>query len=104
MTFPNFKKELHIYTDASDYQLGAVIMQENKPLAFYSCKFNKAQKCYTKGEQELLSIVEMLKEFKNILFGQKLIMHTDHKNILYRNLSNDQLTRWQLFLEEYAPT
>ena len=83
LTFPNFEKEFHIYTDASDYQLGAVIMQENKPLAFYSCKFNKGQKHYTTGEQELLSIVETLKESKNILFGQKLIVHTDHKNKLY---------------------
>ena len=83
LTFPDFKKEFHIYTDASDYQLGAVIMQQNKPLAFYSCKFNKAQKRYTTGEQELLSIVETLKEFKKILFRQKLIVHTDHKNILY---------------------
>ena len=104
LTFPDFEKEFHIYTDASDYQLGAVIMQENKPLAFYSRKFNKAQKRYTTGEQELLSIVETLKEFKNILFGQKLIVHTDHKNILYGNLSNDRITRWRLFLEEYAPT
>ena len=61
-------------------------MQENKPIAFYSRKFNKAQRRYTTGEQELLSIVETLKEFKNILFGQKLIVHTDHKNILYGNL------------------
>ena len=89
--------------DASDYQLGAVIIHENKPIAFYSCKFNKAQKCYTTGEQEVLSIVETLKEFKNILFGPKLIVHMDHKNILYGNLSNNQITRWQLFLEEYAP-
>ena len=36
LSFPDFKKEFHIYTDASDYQLGGVIMQENKPLAFYS--------------------------------------------------------------------
>ena len=41
LTFPNFNKTFHIYTDASDYQLGAVIMQENKPIAFYSRKFNK---------------------------------------------------------------
>ena len=66
LTFPDFNKEFHIYTDASDYQLGAVIMQEDKPIAFYSRKMNKAQRNYTTGEQELLSIVETLKEFRNI--------------------------------------
>ena len=103
LTFPDFNKEFHIYTDASDYQLDAIIMQDEKPIAFYSRKFNKAQRRYTTGEQELLSIVETLKEFKNILFGQKLVVHTDHKNILYGNLSNDRITCWRLFLEEYSP-
>jgi len=103
LAFPDFSKAFHIYTDASDYQLGAVIMQEGKPLAFYSRKMSDAQRGYTTGEQELLSIVETLKEFRNILLGQKLIVHTDHKNILYHNLSSDRITRWRHILEEYGP-
>jgi hypothetical protein len=31
LTFPNFNEPFHIYTDASKYQLGAVILQNNKP-------------------------------------------------------------------------
>ena len=58
LAFPQFDKPFHIYTDASDYQLGSVITQDGKPLAFYSRKMNKAQQNYTTGEQELLSIVE----------------------------------------------
>jgi hypothetical protein len=103
LTFPDFTKKFHIYTDASKYQLGAVIVQDDKPIAFYSRKMSKTQQRYTTGEQELLSIVETLKEFKNILLGQQLVVHTDHKNILYGNLSNDRITRWRLLLEEYGP-
>jgi hypothetical protein len=61
LAFPDFEKEFHVYTDASNKQLGAVIVQEGKPLAFYSRKLNSAQTCYTTGEQELLSIVETIK-------------------------------------------
>jgi transposase InsO family protein len=103
LTFPNFNEPFHIYTDASKYQLGAVIMQNEKPIAFYSRKLNTAQKRYTTGEQELLSIVETLKEFRNILLGQQIIIHTDHRNILYKKLSSDRIIRWRLLLEEYGP-
>ncbi len=42
-------------------------MQNDRPPAFYSRKLNSAQKWYTIGKQELLSIVETLKEFKNTI-------------------------------------
>jgi hypothetical protein len=34
LTFPDFSKPFHIYTDASDKQLGDVIIQDEKPIAF----------------------------------------------------------------------
>jgi hypothetical protein len=78
-------------------------MQEGKPLAFYSRKLNSARTRYTTGEQEELSLVETIKEFRDILLGQQVIVHTDHLNILYGKLSNDRITRWILLLEEYRP-
>jgi hypothetical protein len=51
LTFPDFSKALYIYTYASDKQLGAVITQDEKPIALYSRKLNSAQQRYTTGEQ-----------------------------------------------------
>jgi hypothetical protein len=76
LNFPDFCKPFHIYTDASDKQLGAVITQDEKPIEVYNRKLNSPQQRYTTGEQELLSIVETLCEFCNILLGYKIIVHT----------------------------
>jgi RNase H-like domain found in reverse transcriptase len=67
LAYPNFKKPFDILMDASHTQLGDVVSQGNKPIAFYSRKPNPAQTRNTATERELLSTVETLKEFCNIL-------------------------------------
>ena len=103
LTFPDFSKEFEIHTDASKLQLGACISQDGKPVAFYSRKLNHAQTRYTTTERELLSIVETLKEFRNILLGQKIKVHTDHENLTYKTFNSDRVMRWRLYIEEYSP-
>jgi hypothetical protein len=92
-----------IHTDASHTQLGAVISQDNRPIAFYSRKLNPAQTRYTTTERELLAIVETLKEFRNILLGQTIKVYTDHKNLTYKQFNTERVMRWRLILEEYGP-
>ena len=103
LRYPNFSKEFEIHTDASQTQLGAVISQDGKPIAFYSRKLTDCQTRYTTTERELLAIVETLKEFRNILLGQKLVIHTDHKNLTCANFNTDRVIRWRLIIEEYGP-
>jgi len=58
------------------------------------------QQRYRVTEIELLAIVETLKEFKGMLWGQKLMVFTDHKNLIQDALG---LTSDRLLLEEYGP-
>ena len=100
LNYPNWTKPFTIHTDASDYQLGAVISQDNKPIAFFSRRLSKAQKNYTTTEKELLSIVECLKQSRGILFGYPINIFSDHKNLVYES---QRVMWWRLILEEFGP-
>jgi hypothetical protein len=103
LAYPDFNQKFVIHTDASHYQLGAVISQNGKPIAFYSRKLKPEQTRYTTTERELLSIVETLKEYRNILLGHQIEVHTDHKNLTYKQFNTERVIRWRLILEEFGP-
>ncbi len=65
--------------NSSKGQLGSVITQAGRPLAFYSRKLNPAQQRSTTTERELLLLVETLKEFCKILLGQQVVAHYPFK-------------------------
>ena len=93
LAYPDFTKKFTIYTDTSNFQLGAVIMQEGQPLAFYS--LTAAQINYTTSEKEMLSIVETLREFRNILLGYKIETFETTES------SSQRLQRWRCLVQEF---
>jgi hypothetical protein len=85
LAYPDYSKTFEVYTDASSTQLGSVITQSNRLLAFFSRKLLETQQKYSVTKIELLAIVETLKEFKAMLWGQKLVVYTDHQNLIERH-------------------
>jgi hypothetical protein len=100
--YPNHNKPFHIFTDASDYQLGACITQEGKPVAYYSKKLNSAQMNYATIVKEILCIIATLCKFRSMLLGAELHVHTDHKNILSIGDSSQQCLCWISYVDEYG--
>jgi hypothetical protein len=82
LVYPDHSKVFEIYTDASSKQLGAVITQDNRPIAFFSQKLSNMQRKYSITKIKLLAIVNTLKEFKGMLWGQNKKVFTDHANLI----------------------
>jgi hypothetical protein len=102
MTHADHNKPHKIETDASDCQLGGQISQMHfdpeqgkeveRDVAFCTRKLNSAQKNCAAVEKELLSIVEILKEFCSTLFGADIEMYTDHMNLTCKLSQHDKLS------------
>ncbi len=102
MAYLDYSKVFEIYTDASSKQLGAVITQDNRPIAFFSRKLSKTQCKYSVTKIELLAMVKTLKEFKGMLWGQNIKVFTDHTNLMRDapGLTSDRVYQWRILLEE----
>eukprot|EP00804_Cyclotella_cryptica_P029204 CCRYP_005352-RA/>CCRYP_005352-RA protein AED:0.38 eAED:0.49 QI:0/0/0/1/0/0/3/0/92 len=83
LAYPDYSQVFEIYTDSSKFQLGT----ETE---------SNATKYGTK--QELLVIVETLKEFKGMIWEQQITVHSDHKNLMQNalGLTSDQVYCWRL--------
>ncbi len=105
MATPDYSKVFDVFTDVTSKQLGAVITQDDRPIAFFSQKLSNTQCKYSITEIELVAIVETLKEFKVMLWGKNIKVFTDHANLMIDalGLTSDRVYQWRLLLEEYGP-
>jgi hypothetical protein len=105
LAYPDLTEHFEIYTDASTMQPGSVITQGNRPIAFFSRKLSVMQTKYSVTKIKILAIVETLKEFQGMLWGQTIKVYTDHKNLTQDAVgsTSDRVYHWQLLLEEFDP-
>lgn len=95
-------KRCIVATDASDYAVGAVLMQEHdkqlKPVAFLSHKLSNASLNYDTRQREFLAIKLMAHKWRAYLHnGQQPLILTDHESLAYLGSSTQldpKFQRW----------
>lgn len=104
LRLPDVTEPFELHTDASDYAIGGVLMQEGHPIAFESRKLNDAEKKYTVQEKEMTAVVHCLRVWRHYLLGSRFVIKTDNVATSYfqtqKKLSPKQ-ARWQDFLAEF---
>ena len=88
LQYPNFDKPFLLHTDASEYELGAVLSQKDKEgnekvIAYASRSMNKAELNYPITDKKCLVIVWAIKHFDQYLTIQPFQVITDHSALKF---------------------
>ena len=107
LALPDHLKPYEVHTDASDFAIGGVLMQEGHPIAFESRKLNETERRYTVQEKEMSAVVHCLRTWRHYLLGSKFMVKTDNVATSYfqtqKKLTPKQ-ARWQVLLAEFDYT
>ncbi len=81
LALPDPDAPCKVVCDACGYGLGAVLLQNQKPIAYHSDKLKDAELRYPVAEQELIAVIIALKQWRGYLEGVKggVTVVTDHK-------------------------
>lgn len=107
LKFFDVQKPVTLSVDTSSEGIGAVILQDNKPVAYGSRAFTDAQKRYAQIEKELLAIVYGCEKFHQYIYGKEVGVESDHKpleSIFKKSLHQapPRLQRMLLRLQRYT--
>ena len=110
LRMPDHAFPMHVWPDASGFAVGGVLTQDDggghRPIAFISKKLSSAERNYPTIERELFAIVHCLRSWRCYMDGLSVIVHTDHKPLIWAKsikVPKPRLWGWLQEIEGFAP-
>jgi hypothetical protein len=104
LQLPDFHKVFQLECDASGIGLGAVLLQEGKPIAYFSEKLSGASLKYSTYDKELYALVHTLRTWQHYLWHREFIIHSDHEALKHIHTQINLYRRhakWVEFIESF---
>jgi hypothetical protein len=98
LKLPNFDKEFEIHSNASNFAIGVILVQEGRPVAFESKKLSETERRWPTHEKEMWAVIHCLKTWGHYIGSKDVGVWTDNVTLKYfatqPKLSSKQV-RWQ---------
>ena len=106
LALPDFDKPFEVICDASDIDIGAILLQENHPIAYESRKLSQAERNYPTHDRECLAVVHAYQLWRCYLEGVPSTVWTDHWPLEFIEKQpelNKRQARWMEYLAGFKP-
>ena len=104
LILPNFDKTFEIECDASGLDIGVVLMQDEKPLMYFSENLSGISLNYPIYDKELFALVHALQVWQHYLWSREFVIHTDHESLKHlkgQSKLNCRHVKWIEFIETF---
>ena len=105
LALPDFDKLFEVECDASGVGIGAVLLQEKRPIAFFSEKLSGPKLNYFNYDREFYAIVRALDHWSHYLRPKPFVLHSDHEALKFINGQqklNYIHAKWVEFLQSFT--
>jgi hypothetical protein len=100
----DFGKTFELECDASEIGIGGVLLQEGKPIVYFSEKLSGPSLNYSTYDKELYALVRVLETWQHYLWPKEFVIHSDHeslKHIRGQEKLNKRHAKWVEFIETF---
>ena len=110
MAAPKINHPYKLYTDACEYAVGAILVQEDEKgvervIQYISHSLSTTQRKWATIEKEAFAVVYAINKLRPYLYGAKFTVFTDHKpltSLFTKDMQNTKIQRWGVLLAEYG--
>ena len=112
MTSPRTDRPYKLYTNACDYAVGVILVQEDdsgteRVIQYVSHSLSSVQRRWATIEKEAYAVVYDISKLRPYLYGADFTVYTNHKpltSLFTKEMLNTKIQRWAVLLSEYGVT
>lgn len=107
LQLPDFTKLFVVESDAAGHGVGAVLLQDSHPIAYYSKELKGKLQFLSAYDKEMIAIVNAIRRWRQYLLGVKFVIKTDHKPLKFlldQRVGTEAQDWWVYKLHQYQYT